>query len=176
MDANKKICTNCKRDLPNNEDYFYLDNAKVRLGHFIVLSAQCKECKRLLRKKPDKIKRDKLKEEYGSAYQYRKKIDPDLNKKINIREKRYADKKKLRYKKVVKERPEWFLKRLEKDRAKHKIESKEMSDYYISKLMAGKNGYLNWKDIVNDKKLVEEYRLNLTLKRELKNAKTNKFN
>ena len=171
MDANKKICTNCKRDLPNNEDYFYLDNAKVRLGHFIVLSAQCKECKRLLRKKPDKIKRDKLKEEYGSAYQYRKIIDPDFNKKINIREKRYAEKRKLRRKEVLKERPKWYLKILEKDKVRHKFESGEMSDYYISKLMAGKNGILNWKDIIKDKNLIEEYRLNLTLKREIRKCK-----
>jgi hypothetical protein len=167
MDSNKKICTNCKRDLPNNEDYFYLDNAKVRLGHYIVLSAKCKECSRLLRKKPDKLKRDKLKKEYGSAYQYRKTIDPDFNKKINMREKRYTEKRKLRRKEVLKERPKWYLKILEKDREKHKIESNEMSDYYISKLIAGKKGDLNWKDIIKNESLIKEYRLNLTLKREL---------
>ena len=40
-----KTCTKCKKELPNNENYFHLDSSKVRLGHLVVLASACKVCK-----------------------------------------------------------------------------------------------------------------------------------
>ena len=41
----EKQCTSCKNILPNNTEYFRLDNAKVKLGHSVILTSQCIKCK-----------------------------------------------------------------------------------------------------------------------------------
>ena len=164
-----KTCTKCKQEFPNNEQYFHLDKAKVKLGHYIVLAAACKICKNKLKTPSNNIYRKKIAEVHGTVYQYRKKVDPFLNEKINLRQKKYIEMSKDRQKKYRAEKTESYLKRLEKDKIKHRNEVAEMTDYYISKLIAGKDGTFTYKDFINNKELIQAYRLNLTLKRELKN-------
>lgn len=60
-------------------------------------------------------------------------------------------------------------KELRNKRDNHKIEL--MDDYYIARLILGKKNKLKPKDIINDKELISLYKMNLTVKREIKNGK-----
>ena len=72
-----KQCTQCKLELPNNEDYFHKDNAKVKKGHFIILCSKCKKCKNAYNKTHGVGYRKKLIETYGSTYQFSKINNPN---------------------------------------------------------------------------------------------------
>ena len=161
----KKTCTKCKIEKPNNEDYFHLDSRKVKLGHNIVLAAACKDCKNAQKRIYSLKKRQEQVEKYGSSYQYRILKDPEHLKKCNKREKRYYKKKLERNKKYRKEKRKHILNADKIRGVRNKKEVEEITDYYVARLIYRNDKTLTIEELLENKKLIELYRLNLKIKR-----------
>ena len=160
-----KECTKCKKQKPNNEDFFHLDKRKVKLGHNIVLAAACKDCKNAQKRITEKKRREKIAKEFGNVYKYRKLKDSDFLKKCKEREKKYSEKKLERNKRYRKEKRSYILE-ADKIRAeRNKKETEEITDYYVARLIYRNDKSKPIKDILKNKDFIELYRLNLKLKR-----------
>ena len=160
-----KICTKCKKELPNNENYFHLDSSKVRLGHLVVLARACKVCKNERKRIQSVTYRNKIAAEFGTNYQKRKLDDPMFLEKCKVREKKYNEKKNERNRKRWNTIPEVREKHLALNKKRTLKEVAELPDYYIARLVTRNSKILKPNDILNQKEFIETYRENLKLKR-----------
>jgi len=160
-----KICTKCKKELPNNENYFHLDSSKVRLGHLVVLASACKVCKNERKRIQSVTYRNKIAAEFGTNYKKRKLDDPMFLEKCKVREKKYNEKKNERNRKRWNTIPEVREKHLALNKKRTLKEVAELPDYYIARLVTRNSKILKPNDILNQKEFIETYRENLKLKR-----------
>ena len=160
-----KECTKCHKDLPDTEEYFYLDKAKVRLGHFVVLSASCKTCKNEARKPVGKARRKALRDNGSSEYQLKKAKDPNYLAKFKETQKRYKERinerNRIRYQTNEKVR-EYHKKHRS---ALHQKETDQLSDYYVARLITKRAPTLKPMEIKLDTELIETQRIKTKLRR-----------
>jgi len=160
-----KECTKCHQQLPDTEEFFHLDKAKVRLGHFVVLSAACKKCKNEARKPVGKARRKALKEKGSSEYRLKKARDPNYLAKFKERQKRYKDRinerNRIRYQ--TKEEVRDYHRKHRS--ALHQKEADEPSDYYVARLITKRAPSLNPMEIKLDTELIETQRAKTKLHR-----------
>lgn len=159
-----KTCTKCHKDLPDTEEFFYLDKAKVRLGHMVVLSSSCKECKKAQRRIVGKVRRKVLRDSGSSEYQLKKAKDPGYLKRHNERSKRY--KNRINERNRIRYQTRGDLRAYHKAHRSeiNKREADELSDYYCARLIA-KKSTLSTDEILENKELIELQRVKTTLHR-----------
>lgn len=160
-----KECTKCKKNLPNNEDYFHLDKRKVKLGHNIVLAAACKVCKNAQKRITEAKRREKQRKEYGSTYKYKLANQDNFLKKHKKRQLKYKDKIYERNRNYRKLKKDYILKADKERKIKNRKEVEEITDYYVARLIYRNDKSQPIKEILKNKEFIELYRLNLKLKR-----------
>jgi len=164
MNSTTKNCTKCHENIPDTEEFFYLDMAKVRLGHTVVLSASCKECKKKQRREAGVIRRKTLRDIGSSEYQLKKAKDPDYLKKHKELSKRYKD--RINERNRIRYQTRGHLRGYHKAHrsAIHKREAEELSDYYCARLIV-KKSTLSTDEILANKDLIELQRIKTKLHR-----------
>lgn len=160
-----KICTKCKKELPNNENYFHLDSSKVKLGHLVVLASACKVCKNEKKRIQSIEYRNKIASEFGSVYQKRKLTDVEFLEKHKLREKKYKEKRNERCRKRWRDIPDIKVKHSILNKKRTKKEVNELPDHYIARLITRHSKILKPTDLLNQTEFLNTYRINLKLKR-----------
>lgn len=155
-----KICANCKVELPNNEKHFKLKTYKSGIQYYF---STCNKCVNEKSRINNKIRRDKIREDFGTVYAYEKLFFP--HSIIN------NPKKKSNAKKYKEENKPYIVRNLEKGTLKKKKDREELNDDYIILLIQSKVKGISKSEILKHKDLIETYRLNIQLKRLLKNGK-----
>jgi len=160
-----KECTKCHEYLPDTEEFFHLDKAKVRLGHFVVLSAACKGCKNAEKRVYAKQKRERLRAEGSSQYQLNKANDPAYMEKFKERQKRYKDRINERNRIRYQTRDDVKSYHKKHRSALHQREADLLSDYYVARLITKRAPTLNPMEIKLDTELIETQRAKTKLHR-----------
>ena len=173
----KKLCTGvCKRKLPYTEEYFQLDMAKVKKGHWVVLNARCKDCCNALKRIHSAKVRKKVIAEYGSTYKKMVIDDPNHLAKCLVREKKYLPKKSARQKKRWHNVPGVKEKHLVLNRKRDIKDKEELTDFYVARIICRNSKTLKVSFVREQKEFIECYRQFMILNRLIKeqNGKTKK--
>lgn len=168
----EKQCTSCKNILPNNTDYFRLDNAKVKKNHGIVLSAECISCKEKYKSELMINRRLKARKEGSSLYAQMTQEKKEYHIKMNSL---YSKLNRSKINDKCKERRKIKTPGVINANLKHKENQKkhvdDMPDYYIARLIHKNNKELSIKELLQHPEYLDLHRANLKLKRACKALK-----
>ncbi len=149
-----KICTKCKRLLPNTIEYFHFDKNKHKRGYLTVLASACKECKNKQKSIYAKEKRKKQILEYGSSYKAEKILYPDsINQKLVHKRERY--KNDIEFRKACRRR----------SRKNHEKIRDNLSDLYVAMILTRAKQNLKPKEIRVHKEILDIKRIQLQIYR-----------
>lgn len=169
----EKQCTECKKVLPNNTDYFRLDKAKVKLGHGVFFTSKCISCKK--KYQSDNLKKKRLEaREIGTTLYAQM---PQEKKEYQIERNLYYSKKnrdKINEKARVRtqNKTKGVVNANLKRSVKYKKDVEIMTDIYIAKLINKNYKELTTKELMQHPEYLDLHRANLKLKRVCKALKT----
>jgi hypothetical protein len=169
----QKACSKCKLTLPNTSDYFRIDSSKVNKKYSIVLSSYCIECDKNLKIIRNKKRKEELDKIGISAYSLKSKEQIEKHIKRNLlysKENREKVNKEVRNRR--KNKHPGIVKADKKREEKAKNEIKEISDYYITRLIRRNNKDISIDELYRNKDYLDLHRLNLKIKRLCHQLKT----
>jgi hypothetical protein len=162
-----KACTKCKKELPNTEEFFYLDSRKVRLGYLIVLDAACKTCKNIQKSKAGIERRKRLALNGITEYQLKKAADTNYLEKFKKRQKRYTarinERNRIRWQSDEHHRAKWN----ERRKLAHKKEIDELVPYYVARVLTRREQNLAPQDLLSNPEIIKTHRQKIILFRHL---------
>ena len=162
----EKQCTECKKVLPNNTDYFRLDNAKVKLNHGVVLTSKCISCKESHRSELMKERRKKARELgttlYAEMPREKKEYHIKRNSEYGKLNREYIN-GKVRERR--KRKTQGAVNAGLKSKLNHREDVKNISDYYVAKLIYKNNKELTPQELMKHPEFLDLHRANLKLKR-----------
>ena len=169
----EKQCTECKKVLPNNTDYFRLDKAKVKLNHGVVLTSKCISCKESHKSKLMKERRRKARELgttlYAEMPQEKKEYHIKRNSEYSKLNREYIN-GKMRERR--KRKTQGAVNAGLKSKLNHREEVENISDYYVAKLIYKNNKELTVQELLQHPEYLDLHRANLKLKRACNQLKT----
>lgn len=169
----EKQCTSCKNILPNNTDYFRLDNAKVKLGHSIILTSQCIKCKEKQKSISESNRRLNARNNGTTLYAQMPQDKKEYHIKRNneySKTNREKINEKCRYRRKIKTIGVINANQKHKENQKKLVDN--MPDYYIARLIFRNNKDLPIKELLQYPELLDLHRANLKLKRVCNQLKT----
>jgi len=169
----EKQCTSCKNILPNNTDYFRLDNAKVKLGHSIILTSQCIKCKEKQKSISESNRRLNARNNGTTLYAQMPQDKKEYHIKRNneySKTNREKINEKCRYRRKIKTIGVINANQKHKENQKKLVDN--MPDYYIARLIFRNNKELPIKELLQYPELLDLHRANLKLKRVCNQLKT----
>lgn len=169
----EKQCTECKKVLPNNTDYFRLDKAKIKLNHGVVLTSKCISCKEAHKSKLMKDRRLNAKNNgttlYAQMTQDKKEYHIKRNNEYSKKNREKIN-EKCKYRRKIK--TVGAINANLKHRENQKKHVDNMPDYYIARLIFRNNKELSIKELLQYPDLLDLHRANLKLKRVCNQLKT----